>query len=120
MRNWSGMISDHEGSAMATDGLAIPVNSLLISRPQIEFSARDRFDSWMREESLEPLKHTEPRIYAWLIDHVRQFILMFAEDAIGDEWGRHSANATVSAVAFSREQPASRSRGRPTRRRAAA
>src|SRR3546814_17933202 len=72
MRNWSGMITDHDGSAMATYGLAIPVNSLLINRPQIEFSARDRFDSWMREELLEPLKHTEPRIYAWLIDHVRQ------------------------------------------------
>ncbi len=85
MRNWSGMITDHDGSAMATYGLAIPVNSLLINRPQIEFSARDRFDSWMREEVLEPLKHTEPRIYAWLIDHVRQFILMFAEDAIGDD-----------------------------------
>src|SRR3546814_8671193 len=67
MRNWSGMITDHDGSAMATYGLAIPVNSLLINRPQIEFSARDRFDSWMREELLEPLKHTEPRIYAWQI-----------------------------------------------------
>src|SRR3546814_19377871 len=29
MRNWSGMITDHDGSAMATYGLAIPVNSLL-------------------------------------------------------------------------------------------
>src|SRR3546814_11952615 len=84
MRNWSGMITDHDGSAMATYGLAIPVNSLLINRPQIEFSERDRFDSWMREELLEPLKHTEPRIYAWLNDHVRPFILMFAEDSIGD------------------------------------
>src|SRR3546814_4878189 len=38
MRNWSGMITDHDGSAMATYGLAIPVNSLLINRPQIERS----------------------------------------------------------------------------------
>src|SRR3546814_17825777 len=34
MRNWSGMITDHDGSAMAPYGLAIPVNSLLINRPQ--------------------------------------------------------------------------------------
>lgn len=85
MRNWSAMIADHDGSAMATNGLAIPVNSLLINRSQIEFSERDRFDSWMHEEVLEPLKYTEPRIYAWLLDHVRQFILMFAEDMIGDD-----------------------------------
>src|SRR3546814_15627313 len=105
MRNWSGMITDHDGSAMATYGLAIPVNSLLINRPQIEFSARDRFDSWMREELLEPLKHTEPRIYAWLIDHVRTFILMFAEDAIGNDRGRHTARAPRSAVALSQTLP---------------
>ena len=39
----------------------------------------------MHEEVLEPLKHTEPRIYGLLIDHLRQFIMMFAEDVIGDD-----------------------------------
>jgi hypothetical protein len=39
----------------------------------------------MQDEVLEPLKHTEPKIYEWLIDHVRQFVLMFAEKATGDD-----------------------------------
>lgn len=85
MRNWSAMINDNDGSGMATYGLAIPINSLLINRPQIEQGACDRFDSWMHEEVIEQLKYTEPKIHAWLIAHVRQFILMFgAGEAGGD------------------------------------
>lgn len=86
MRGWSAMITDNDGSAMATYGLAIPINSLLINRPQIKPDARDRFDNWMREEVIEPLKHTEPKIHAWLIAHVRQFILMFStRQVVGDD-----------------------------------
>src|SRR3546814_6461044 len=48
MRNWSGMITDHDGSAMATYGLAIPVNSLLINRPQRSEEPTSELQSLMR------------------------------------------------------------------------
>ena len=75
VRDWAAAANGDEGTGIAAHGLAIPVSTLLTHRPEVLADARDRYDAWLDEEVLQPLRHQEPTVHAWLMERFREVIL---------------------------------------------
>lgn len=82
MRNWAGQITTNDGMNMARYGLAVAINSLLLSHyDEDEGDAGDRLGDWLRDEVVARMKIEDPTVYAWLIASLRSIV----EARIGDE-----------------------------------
>lgn len=87
MRNWAGQITEHDGMNLARYGLALAVNSLLLSNfDEIAGDAGERLGNWLRDEVVARMKIEEPTVYAWLIACLRS-ILADRLDARGQDDG---------------------------------
>ena len=76
LRNWAGQIDHGDGLNMACFGLAVSVNSLLLSHYRIESQgAAARFEQWL-QELIEGLKDEDPTVYEWLLESLRAIVLM--------------------------------------------
>lgn len=86
MRNWAGAISDGDGLNLARFGMAVAINSLLMSRFGVPSKdSAERMDAWLRDEVVTKLQSEEPAIYAWLIDSLRLIVSQRAVHAAGND-----------------------------------
>jgi hypothetical protein len=80
LRNWAGSLASDDGSLIESHGQAIPITDLLIRRADIPADAHDRFDAWLTEEVLDPLKFQAPDVHAWILGAARMIILSIGKD----------------------------------------
>lgn len=79
LRDWAGVATDGGGGGLAIHGLAIPVTSLLTHRLDVEAAGRARFDAWLEEEVIGPMRHQDPAGHEWLLQRTREVILAIGE-----------------------------------------
>lgn len=76
MRNWAGQITEHDGMNLARYGLALAVNSLLLSHfDETAGDTNERLGNWLRDEVVARMKVEEPTVYAWLIACLRSILV---------------------------------------------
>lgn len=85
MRNWAGTITDNDGSSMARYGLAVAINSLVMSRFDIPDDDAERLDLWLSEEVIASLRSEEPAIYDWLLGNLREILAEHATRKVGND-----------------------------------
>ncbi|MES3055047.1 hypothetical protein O6V14_05335 [Sphingomonas faeni] len=81
MRDWVAAMPDGRGDGIASHGQAIPITTLIAHHLDVEGDARGRFDAWLEEEVIGPLRHREPAVHAWLMNQTRAMIVALGEDA---------------------------------------
>lgn len=84
LRDWAAPMVPGGGGGLAETGLTIPLTTLLTHRLDAEASARLRFDVWLEEDVLQPLRYTDPRMHEWLMRNTREMILAIGEPAADD------------------------------------
>jgi hypothetical protein len=73
LRNWAGQIEQGDGLNMARFGLALSINSLLLSHFQSRGAAA-RFEQWL-QAVVNGLKDEDPTVYQWMLEALRAAVL---------------------------------------------
>lgn len=75
MRIWAGQFQGQEGSGLARFGMAVVVNKLLVLQSTVSTEdARNRFNSWLKDDVVARLRASEPAIYKWMLDRLREVL----------------------------------------------
>lgn len=76
IRNWAGSITENDGSGLAQSGWGIVCNSLALRNLDIEDAdAAERYSQWLQEEVFDVLQSSDPEVYEWLMNSIRQMLL---------------------------------------------
>ncbi|WP_341863841.1 hypothetical protein [Gymnodinialimonas sp. 57CJ19] len=76
IRNWAGSITENDGSGLAQSGWGIVCNGLALRHLDIEDAdASERYSQWLKEEVFDVLQSSDPEVYEWLMNSIRQMLL---------------------------------------------
>lgn len=82
-RNWAQGQPGEEPSVLARFGHVALINRLFLGGPSHAVRAAQGLDAWLEAQVVEPLRHSDPEAYAWVMTSLRQLILR--TEAVGDD-----------------------------------